>query len=137
SAVVKRMLPRIWEMASGRKVDRHAVEISNELRTDVEAVRNLEASGAIPDDWETKSTAERIYLHQKQRLATRYGPAIAWWNEQVRALNGNFKVHAANPLRSAKECFESRPDKVPGTMWKNQDSKYYLPQAAVKPFGLV
>jgi hypothetical protein len=137
SAVIKRLLPQIWEMASGRSVDRHAVQVSNELRPDLEAVRNQEASGTIPENWEDKSTAERIYLHQKQRLATRYGPALTWWNEQIRALGGNYTVRDANSLRGAKELFEQHPDKVPGTLWKNPDSPYYLPQSAVKLFGIV
>jgi hypothetical protein len=138
SFVIPKMKPTIWETADGKRVDEYLVEVYNAVRPDIEAVQRMKSEGTLPDEWARLSPAERIYAHQKARLAKRYGPVIRWWNQQVQALHpGNpFQVDDHDSLRAAKELFTQHGKELPDSLWKSPASRYFLPVAALYPYGI-
>ena len=138
ATVVPRMQPDIFETATGKKSDVHLADALAFLCPDIEAVRQMEERGTLPDEWMRLSLAERIYQHQKQRIAQRYGPVIAWWNARIRELQpGNpYAVSNAGSLQSARQLFEQNQDRVPGHLWKSVGAPYNLPTQALSLFGL-
>lgn len=138
ATIIPKMRPQIFESASGRRYDQYLQEMMSFLRPDIEAVQQLEAQGAMPEEWHPLSRAERIYQHQRQRLSSRYGSILSWWNEQIRQLlpQSAFTIRDGVSLKQAREYLEQNKDRIPEQGWKFRDSPYYLPTVAVQPYGV-
>jgi hypothetical protein len=138
ATVVPQLQPEIYETATGKKSDVHLAEASAFLRQDLEAVRQMQERGTLPDEWARLSLAERVYRHQKQRIEKRYGPVIRWWNDRIRDLQPRnpYTVNNSGSLKSARELFEQNQDRVPSHLWKPIGAPYNLPSQVLAPFGL-
>jgi hypothetical protein len=137
ATIIPQMKPAIWEAASGRQVDRYAVETLNALKPDIQAVKEMEATGTLPPEGELLNEFQRISEHQKRRLSRQYGPALKWLNERVKELQPQnfYAVNDVGSLRSARELLAQHSDKCPESLWKNKGAPYYVPAHAMKPIG--
>ena len=137
ATIIPQMKPAIWEASSGRQVDRYAVETLNALKADIQAVKEMEATGTLPAEWAPLTEAQRVSEHQKRRLSRQYGQALKWLTERVRELQpmNPFAVDDVGSLHYARELLEQNSDKYPEALWKNKGSPYYVPAHAMTPFG--
>jgi hypothetical protein len=134
-ATIPGMLPRLQEMATGEMPNQHLTEAWSFLRPDIEAVREMEATGSLPPEWEELPEAERIYQHEKRRLSQRYGPALEWWNAQIRACQPQnpFPVKDRGALQCAKELLKRNG--VSEQLWEAPGARYHVPTKALHPYG--
>lgn len=93
------------------------------------AIENLRAkTGEFP-------TAADAFGEYKKRLQARYGPIVAWWNEQISRAQPNnaFRVKDPGSYRDAKELLKSRGSDP--NQWA-PNGPYHLPKEALKPYSL-
>jgi len=138
ATIVPKLQPQMYEAATGRRSESYLVEALAFLRPDIEAVWQMEAAGILPEGWERLSPAQRIYQHQKQRLAARYNPILAWYEARIRELQPQrpFLVNSAGALKDARALLEQHPDRAPASLWKAKNAPYYVPTQALQPIGV-
>ena len=104
----------------------HILESRNQLRGVVNELMTMASEGRLPNDLARLSLPERIHRRQLQRLQERYGPRIAWLDQQVASLSQHpFRVNNPGSLRDAKELLTRA--KISESLWKYPNSQFYVP----------